>query len=260
MEKTEVISTDLRQLLRRLKLGPMAQSLPERILLARQNHIPYQDFLIQIFSDEVDRRNNVAGQRRALMAKLNPLMRLENWDNTANITFDRQLWSKLCTLRFMENAYNVLLLGPVGVGKTFMANTLGHIACRLGKSTLMIRADRLFKELKVARLERTYDREMRRFTSLDLLIIDDFGLDQMDTTESRDFYEIIVERHIKHSTIITSNRDPAEWLSLMSDTIRAQSAIDRLQNASYELVIEGESYRKRQKPMASTLTGDENNA
>ena len=254
MQKTEAISTDLKQLLRRLKLGPMANILPERILLARQNHTPYQDFLIQIFSDEVDRRNNIAGQRRAIRAKLNASMRLENWDDNANVTFDRELWSQLCTLRFMENAYNVLLLGPVGVGKTFMANALGHIACRRGKSTLIIRADRLFKELKVARLERTYDREMRRFTSLEMLIIDDFGLDQMDTTESRDFYEIVIERHKRHSTIITSNREPAEWLSLMSDTIRAQSAIDRLQNAAYELIIEGDSYRKKQKPTGSMIT------
>ena len=257
MQKTEAISTDLKQLLRRLKLGPMANSLPERIMLARQNHTPYQDFLIQIFSDEVDRRNNVAGQRRAIRAKLNASMRLENWDEGSNVTFDRELWSRLCTLRFMENAYNVLLLGPVGVGKTFMANALGHIACRRGKSALIIRADRLFKELKAARLERTYDREMRRFTSLEMLIIDDFGLDQMDTTESRDFYEIIVERHKKHSTIITSNREPAEWLSLMSDTIRAQSAIDRLQNAAYELIIEGESYRKKQRPTGSMMTREQ---
>ena len=258
MEKTDVITKDLRQLLRRLKLGPMAHSLPERMMLARQNHTPYQDFLIQIFSDEVDRRNNVAGQRRAMHAKLNPLMRLENWDETANITFDRELWSQLCTLRFMENAYNVILLGPVGVGKTFMANALGHIACRRAKSTLMIRADLLFKELKAARLERTYDREMRRFTSLSLLIIDDFALDQMDAMESRDFYEIVVERHRKNSTIITSNREPAEWLSLMTDTIRAQSAIDRLQNAAYELIIEGESYRKRQKPYLDIKTEEQN--
>jgi len=248
MEKPDVITPDLRQLLRTLKLGPMAQSLPERIMLARQHNLSYQDFLIQIFSDEVDRRNNVAGQRRAMRAKLNASMRLENWDETANISFDRQLWSRLCTLRFMENAYNVILLGPVGVGKTFMANALGHIACRRTRSVLMTRADSLFKELKAARLERAYDREMRRFTSVSLLIIDDFGLDQMDAMESRDFYEIIVERHKKHSTIITSNREPAEWLSLMTDTIRAQSAIDRLQNAAYELIIEGESYRKRQKP------------
>ena len=70
----------------------------------------------------------------------------------------------------------------------------------------------------------------------------------MDATESKDFYEIVVERHNKRSTIITSNREPAQWLSIMDDPIRAQSAVDRLQNAAYELIIEGESYRKRQKP------------
>ena len=255
MQKAEVLTNDLKILLRRLKLGPMAHTLPERMLLARQNKTPYQDFLIQIFSDEVQRRKNVAGQRRAIKARLNPLMRLENWDESANVTFDRQLWGDLCTLRFTENAYNVILMGPVGVGKTFMANALGHIACKRGMSTLMIRADHLFKELKTARLERTYDRVIRRYISVSLLIIDDFGLDQMDAMESRDFYEIVVERHGKNSTVFTSNREPAEWLSLMTDTIRAQSAIDRLQNAAYELIIEGESYRKKQKPSLSSQGG-----
>jgi len=99
---------------------------------------------------------------------------------------------------------------------------------------------------------------MRRFISLPLLIIDDFGIDRMDAMESKDFYEIVVERHSKRPTIITSNREPSEWLSLMDDQIRAQSTVDRLQNAAYELIIEGESYRKRQKPSLSHDTEEQN--
>ena len=105
--------------------------------------------------------------------------------------------------------------------------------------------------LKACRLDNTYEREMRRLLGLDLLILDDFGLDQMDATESRDFYDLVVERHGKGSMVVSSNRDPEEWLGLMADMIRAQSAVDRLQNSAYELVIEGESYRKRQKPSLS---------
>lgn len=258
MIQTEIITTDLRQLLRRLKLTPMSHTLPERIMLARQNNTPYQDFLIQIFSDEVFRRDQVSGQRRSVKAKLNASMRLENLDNTANVSFDRQLYSELCTLRFMDKANNIFLLGPVGVGKTFMATAIGHIACKRGYSTLMIRAERLFKELKSARMEGSYEREMRRFISLTLLIIDDFGIDRMDAMESKDFYEIVVERHGKRPTIITSNREPSEWLTIMDDPIRAQSALDRLQNAAYELIIEGESYRKRQKPGLSFDTEGQN--
>jgi DNA replication protein DnaC len=112
----------------------------------------------------------------------------------------------------------------------------------------MMRAEKMLKGLKAARLDQTYDAEMRRLIRTDLLVVDDLGLDQLDSEGSRDLYEIIVERHRSGSMLVTSNREPREWLSTMTDPLRAQSAIDRLQNAAYELVVEGESYRKRQKP------------
>jgi DNA replication protein DnaC len=252
---TEPVSNDLKQVLRRLKLSPMAQTLPERLELARQKKFPYQDFLLLVLSDEAERRDGNAVELRATRAKLEPQMRLEGWDETAQVRFDRQLWNELCTLRFVRSCHNVLILGPVGVGKTFLANALGHIACRHGRSTLMTRADKLFKQLKASRLDATYERELRRLLAVDLLILDDFGLDQMDSHESHDFYEIVVERHRRGSIVVTSNREPPEWLALMADPIRAQSAIDRLQNAAYELVVEGESYRKRQKPSLRTTGG-----
>jgi len=170
------------------------------------------------------------------------------WDETANVTFDHRLWADLQTLRFMEEHHNVLILGPVGVGKSFMANALAYIACRRGKTALMLRTEKLLKQLRAGRLDHTYDQEMRRLMSVDLLVLDDFGIDQLTADESRDLYEIIFERHRSGSTIATSNRDPDEWLATMTDPLRAQSAIDRFKNAAYELVIEGESYRKRQKP------------
>lgn len=248
MSRTSEISTDLKQVLRRLKLSPMLDTLPERIELARQHKTPHQDFLLVVLSDEAERRDGNAVRNRAIKAKLDPQMRLENWDSSAEVTYDQQLWAELCTLRFVRSYHNVLILGPVGVGKTFLANALGHIACRQGRTVLKLRAEKLFKTLKASRLDNTHERELRRLIGLDLLIIDDFGLDQMDINESRDFYELVVERHRAASIVITSNREPGEWLALMADPIRAQSAIDRLQNAAYELVVEGESYRKRQKP------------
>ena len=91
---------------------------------------------------------------------------------------------------------------------------------------------------------------MRKLLRVDLLIIDDFALQAMDPTETADIYELVVERHRRASTIVTSNRDPIEWLAVMADPLLAQSAIDRLQSAAYELIIEGDSYRRRQKPTA----------
>lgn len=242
------ISPDLKKLLRRLKLSPMLETMPERLVLARQQKLSHEQFLELVISDEVQRRDLLSTRTRARRAKLDPAMVVEAWDDTAKVDFDHALWGELQTLRFIENRHNVLILGPVGVGKSFMGNALAYIACRRGMSALMLRTDKLLKELKASRLDHTYDQELRKCFSVDLLVLDDFGIDQLDATESRDIYEIIFERHRVGSTVVTSNRDPQEWLGTMTDPLRAQSAIDRLQNSAYELVIDGESYRKRQKP------------
>ncbi len=113
---------------------------------------------------------------------------------------------------------------------------------------LFTRADQLLRRLKAARLDNTVEAEMRKLARVELLILDDFALQAMDQTETADFYELVVERHRKTSTVITSNRDPAEWLAVMSDPLLAQSAVDRLVATSYELVIEGQSYRRQQRP------------
>ena len=256
MKTPDAISADLKAALRRLKLSPMLETLPERLALARQNDTPHQDFLLSAFVDEVERRDRKAAQNRAEKAQLDPGMRLAAWDETAKVTYDRGLWAELCTLRFVDAHHHLLLLGPVGVGKTFLATALAHIACRRGYSTQMMQAQKLFKLLKASRLDHTYEREMRRLLSIDLLVVDDFGLDQMDAMESRDLYDIIVDRHQRGSIIVTSNCDPDEWLPLLADPLRAQSAIDRLQNSAHELVIEGESYRKRQKPRSGAASAD----
>jgi len=245
---SELSSPEFRQVLRYLRLSPMRETLPERIALARQKKIPYETFLELVLTDEMERRQSLSAQNRSKKASLDSQMVQENWDETAKVTFDRHLFSELTTLRFLQDHHHVLILGPVGVGKTFLATSIGHIACRRGYSVLMMRAEKMLKGLRAARLDQTYDAEMRRLIRTDLLVVDDLGLDQLDSEGSRDLYEIIVERHRSGSMVVTSNREPQEWLSTMTDPLRAQSAIDRLQNAAYELVVEGESYRKRQKP------------
>jgi DNA replication protein DnaC len=242
------LSTDLRRALRRLKLSPVMATLPERLVLARQRKLPYAEFLELVLSDEIERRDLASATRRARTAGLDATMVLEAWDHEARVSYDRDLWAELCTLRFMEDSHGVLVLGPVGVGKTHLASALGHIAVRRRHSVVMTRADHLLKRLKASRLDRTYEAEMRRMIRVDLLILDDFALRAMDPTETQDLYELVVERHRRASTVATSNRDPVEWLGAMADPLLAQSAIDRLQSSAHELVIEGESYRQRQKP------------
>jgi DNA replication protein DnaC len=248
------VTPELRGLLRRVKLGKTLDTLPERLTLARQNKLTHAEFLELVLADEVDRRNRQSTAQRARTAKLDPTMTLESWDPDTTVTYDRTLWAELTSLRFVDDAHNVLLLGPVGVGKTHLAHALGHIACRRRHKVHAERADRLFKRLKAARLDHTYEAELRRLIAVDVLIVDDFALQGLDPVETTDFYEIAVERHLKAATIITSNRAPDEWLAALSDPLLAQSAVDRLQSCAWELVIEGESYRRRQKPTLTTVT------
>jgi DNA replication protein DnaC len=243
-----LISADLKAVMRRLRLGKLLDTLPERLALARQQKTPHQDFLFTLLSDECQRRDSAAATTRAERALLDPEMVLERWDPTAKVTYDEALLAELVSLRFVEAHRHVTIVGPVGVGKTFIAHALGHIACRRGHTVLALRADRLLKALKHARLDHSYEAELRKLLAIDVLIVDDIGLDAMDATESRDVHEILTERDRAGSIVVTSNRGPDEWLGTFADPMRAQAAIDRFTSNAYDLVIDGESYRKRLKP------------
>ena len=245
---SSTIAPELTTVLRRLKLSGMLETLPERFTLARQQKMPHPDFLLLVLSDEATRRDSLATTLRAQRARLDPSMQLEAWDQTAKVRLDRELLNELVSLRFLEAHAHVAIVGPVGVGKTFLAHALGHIACRRGHSVLALRADRMLKTLSHARLDNSHEAELRKLLAADLLLIDDFGLDVMSPTESRDAYEIFTERHRAGSIIVTSNRGPDEWLATFADPLRAQSAIDRFTSNAYDLVIEGDSYRQRLKP------------
>jgi DNA replication protein DnaC len=252
---TDPISSDLKAAMRRLRLGKLLDTLPERVALARQQKMAHQDFLLLLLSDECQRRDSAASTTRAEKALLEPDMQLERWDPTAKVTYDQELLNELVSMRFVEAHRHVTIVGPVGVGKTFLAHALGHIACRHKYSVLAVRADKLLKTLKHARLDHTYEAEVRKLVAVDVLVIDDFALDAMDATESRDVHEILTERDRAGSVIVTSNRGPDEWLATFADPVRAQAAIDRFTSNAYDLVIEGESYRKRLKPKSPTTKG-----
>jgi DNA replication protein DnaC len=226
----------------------MLDTLPERLALARQQKMPHQDLLLLALGDEASRRDGQATTLRAQRAHLEPDCQLERWDETTKAEFDRALLNELASLRFIESHHHVAIVGSVGVGKTFLAHALGHVACRRGYFVLALGADQLLKTLKHAWLTQTHEKELRTFLAVDLLIIDDFGLDAMDSQESRDAHEIITERHRAGSMIVTSNRGPDEWLATFADPVRAQAAIDRFTSNSYDLVIQGDSYRARLKP------------
>ena len=247
------VSPELKALLRQVKLGRCLDTLPERLALARTGGMGHAEFLELVLADEVTRRETSSAMVRARAAGLEPTMCLENWDDSAAVTYDRQTWSELCSLRFIDGGHNVVIMGPVGVGKTFLATALGHAGIRRRYSVHFERCDRMLRRLRASRLDNSHDAEVRKLLRVDLLIIDDFALQALDATDTADVYELIVERHRSAATMVTSNREPVEWLGLMADPLLAQSAIDRLQSAAYELVLEGESYRRRQNPGVGPL-------
>jgi len=175
-------------------------------------------------------------------------MQLERWDPTAKVAYDQMLFNELVALRFVETHAHVTIVGHVGVGKTFLAHALGHAACRVGRSVLFLRADAMLKALHQSRADNSTEKLLRRLLGPDLLIIDDFGLRRLDATQSNDLYEVIIGRHKSASTIVTSNRAVEEWVPLFDDPILAQSALDRLAHHAHHVVIEGESFRRRQRP------------
>ncbi|AXG14898.1 ATP-binding protein [Intrasporangium calvum] len=241
------VGTDLSSILRALKLSGLKDTLPERLALARQQKLGHAAFLQLLLSDEVARRESRSAMLRAAKAGLDPSMRIQTWDEHPDLNYDRTLWSDLTSLRFTEAGTGVLILGPVGAGKTHLATALGHAAIRRRMSVVFARADKLFTRLRAARLDHTLEAEVRRLAAVDLLIVDDFALRALDATQTNDFYELVVERHRKMSTIWVSNREPSEWLAMTTDALLAQSAIDRLTSGAHHLIIEGPSHRQRQR-------------
>jgi DNA replication protein DnaC len=245
------ISQSLKTVLKRLKLSGVLPTLPDRLAYATKTKLGELDLLELILQDEIDRRDHQNLALRLDRAGFDEEQTLEGFDWDAPITFDRDRVRDLFSLGFVERQEDVVFLGPVGVGKTFLACALGHAACRAGHDVLFLRADHLLQHLHQARADHSTDRAVRRLLAPDVLIVDDFGLRRLDAEQSSDLYEIILERHRRTSTLVTSNRTIDEWIPLFDDPILAQSAIDRLAHNAHQVVLEGESYRKRQRPGAA---------
>lgn len=246
--KVPTICVELKTILKKLKLGHLIPTLPERLVLAEKQNMSFEETFLLVLSDEVSRRESTASTRRAAKAGLDPEMLMERWDSTAKVRYDKRVLAELMSLRYVESNRNVVILGAVGVGKTFLANALGHVATRHGYNVKLTRADAMLRRLKQSRMDNSREAVIAELSSVDLLIIDDFALEPMSRDESRDVYQLIVERSGRAPTIITSNRDTAEWIAAFDETLLAQSAVDRFINNAYDLVVEGESYRARLKP------------
>ena len=254
------VTMELKPLLKRLKLGAMMDTLPERLALARRDQLDYAAFLQILLADEVGRRDNRNLEIRLQKAGFEEICRLDDFVWTAGITLDRRLVDTAFSLDFLSRHEHVLFVGPVGVGKSFLAQALGYATVRAGHSVRFTRTDAFFKALAQSRVDHTLERTFRSYLTPDLLILDDFGLQRLSAQQSTDLYELIIARHRRSSFVMTSNRAVDEWLGLFDDPILGNSALDRLANASYQIVIEGTSYRehlsphRRKKEVIDTVT------
>jgi DNA replication protein DnaC len=244
------IDPELTKAMRALKLGKLLDVLPQRLRQAREQSLDPEHWLLLLLGDEVERRRQAAVRLRADRAGMAPELVLEAWMRRPELRYDAALLDRLTTMRFVQEHHHVCIQGPVGVGKTMLAHGLGHAAVVRGMTVHCTTADAMFTELRASRLDQSHSQLMRRLCSVQLLIIDDLGLRPLTEVESRDLGDIVFERHRKASMIVTSNREPAEWLPLLSDRLLAEAIVDRFSNNAFDLVIDGPSYRRNQKPGA----------
>lgn len=233
--------------LRQLKLTGILQTLPVRVKQAEDSKAGYEEFLMMLLEDENERRQSGRLLRRLKQAGFEEEKTLEGFDFGFNPEIPVKRIKQIANCAYIEKRENIFLLGPVGVGKTHIAQALGHIACRMGHDVLFTKAANMFRYLHGGRADQSWERRIKQYTSVDLLILDDFGLKPLTQFQSDDFYEIINERYMKKSTIFTGNRTIEDWHNLFSDPIIANSAMDRIAHNAHQIIMTGESYRNKGK-------------
>ena len=234
---------DLVPLLKKLRLSGVLQSLELRTREAVDDNLAHSEFLLRLLSDEVARRDGKQLDQRLRRANFEHGRSIEDFDFHFNPSVPKAKILDLATCAFIERHENALLVGPTGVGKSHLAQALGHRACRAGKTVLFVTATELFQQLRASRADNSHARRLLRFTTPDLLIVDDLGLRPLSGDEPADLYEVIRQRYERGSMIITSNRDIDEWEPLFDNPLLASAALDRLLHHAHIVTITGDSYR-----------------
>lgn len=237
------ITDELIPVLKKLRLSGVLQTLELRTKQAVDDSLGHAEFLFRLCTDEVERRESKQLKLRLRRASFDSAKRLEDFEWPFNPQIPKAKIVDLATCHFVEKTENVLLVGPSGVGKSHLAQAIGERACRAGYSVVYVTAHRMLSQLRAARADQSYDKKRLRFTSPDLLIVDDLGLRPLDGDEPIDLYEIIRERYERGSMIVTSNRALEEWYPLFPDDLMASAAMDRLLHHAHAVVMDGHSYR-----------------
>jgi DNA replication protein DnaC len=235
--------------LRSLKLSGMVKALEEQIQMVDLKELSFEERLGLLVDREVTERRNRKLQTLLKKAKLRLNASIEDIDYRHPRDLDKSLVLSLASCQWVEEHNNILITGPTGVGKSYLACALAQKACREGCRTLYFRLPRLLQELAMARGDGRYGKMLINLAKNDLLVIDDWGLTPLDDHGRRDILEILEDRHNIRSTIVTSQLPLNNWHEIIGDPTLADAILDRLVHNAYKINLKGESMRKRLKSL-----------
>jgi DNA replication protein DnaC len=239
-----VLTHPLLPKLRQLKLSGMLLTLDTRAAQATERHLSPVEFLALLLDDELERRYQQGLGRRLKLSGCDEQKTLPRFDFNAAPGVNRAFIQDLASCAFIKRHENLLLTGPTGVGKTHLSNALAIEALKQELRVLSRGAARLLADLHAARASGSYARFLTKILAVDLLVLDDFGLQPLSAQAAQDLYEIIRDRYEHGSLIITSNRAFEEWPEVFGNDLLASAALDRLTHHCHTLVIRGQSYRQ----------------
>jgi DNA replication protein DnaC len=244
--------SSLHESLKTLRLSGLAASLDVRLTEARGNHLEHEEFLELLLADELAVRSSRLVERRVRAAMFREIKSLDEFDFSFNPSIKRKQVFDLATCKFVRDKADVLLLGPPGVGKSFLAQAIGHAAIKCGmivlyRSIFDLARDFMNEELIGAQ---DNDKILTRYLKPDLLVIDDMGMKQLPRRSGEYLLEIIMRRHENRSTLMTSNRPLEDWAKLIGDVPSATAILDRFLQHATIINITGKSYRLRNRSKA----------
>ena len=236
------------ELLNDLKFFGIKEALTSRAEEAESASLSYQEFLATILEDERLYRRNRRCEVLRKRARFRASCYLENFECSPTRGIGKSTIQNFKSLQFIRNKENIIFLGGTGVGKSFLAQAIGHEACAVGIEVFFISANRLFKELELAEKQGTYLTYMNKLRKrVELLIIDDFGLRNYSHQEANVLYEILEDRYKHGSLIMTSQVRPQGWVSLFEDQVIAEAILDRLTACAQTVEVKGPSCRGKQR-------------
>ncbi len=231
-------------ILNQLRLYGMAKALAEQRCLPDIQSLSFEERLGLLVDRENTERQNRLITNRLRQARLKQPAVAEDIDYRHSRGLDKALFRRLLTGEWLASHHNVLITGPTGVGKTYLACALANTVCRQGKTALYQRLPRLLEELTIARGDGRYPKVMASLAKVDVLILDDWGLALLNDEQRRDLLEMLDDRYQARSTIITSQLPVATWHDTLGDPTLADAILDRLVHNAHLINLDGDSMRK----------------